>query len=65
MGYRILQWNFLGLNPTYNELVMLIRTLDPVVICVQETFLNKINVVNIRNYQKLQEFVTVINNDVP
>lgn len=41
MRYRTIQRKYHVLNPNYNEIIMIITTLDPFVICLHVTFLKK------------------------
>ena len=36
---RIIQWNYRGIKPRYEELLLLLSLLGPSVFCLQETFL--------------------------
>ena len=52
MRYKILQWNRCGLKANYNELIILPIKLNPVIICLQETFLKNEKEINFREYQQ-------------
>ena len=41
--HRIIQWNFRGIRPRYEELLLLLTLLRPSVFCFQETFLKPDN----------------------
>ena len=41
MASGILQWNIRGLRPNYTELDLLLKNLDPAVVCLQETKLSQ------------------------
>ena len=37
--YKIIQWNCRGVKPRFEELLLLLSILRPIVFCLQETFL--------------------------
>ena len=52
LGYKVIQWNCHGLRTNSNELLLWLITLDPMVICREETFLKNEDHLNITDYQQ-------------
>ena len=49
MANKLIQWNCRGLKANFNELLLLLTGLCPI-ICLQETFLKPSDNLNIRGY---------------
>ena len=76
MADKIIQWNCRGLKPNFNELLILIMSLCPAVVCLQETFLKSDDNINMRDFT-LYNFIKttgerasggasiIINNKIP
>ena len=47
---KILQWNYRGLKPNYNEIVLLLYLVKPSVFCLQETFLKPEDDINFKSF---------------
>ena len=56
----ILQWNCRGLKANYNEILILTTLLAPSVICLQETFLKRTDMISFKNYT-LYNYITDAN----
>ena len=50
MANRILQWNCRGLKANFNELLLLLTSLCPAIVCLQETFLKTEDKINLKGY---------------
>ena len=50
MKNSILQWNCRGLKANYDEILLLLNSNDPSVICLQETFLKDSDNISFKNY---------------
>ena len=46
----LLQWNCRGLKANYNEILLLLSSISPSVLCLQETFLKQTDDVSLNNY---------------
>jgi exonuclease III len=55
----IIQWNCRGLKPNFNELRIMADNHNPIVFCLQETFLNSVNF-NIRGFNSYHHLSTDI-----
>ena len=51
MSNKIIQWNCRGIRANYKELLLLLNKYNPKVVCLQETFLQDKNQLNIKHFQ--------------
>ena len=76
MANKLIQWNCRSLKANFNELLLLLTSLCPSIICLQETFLKPNDNLNIRGYTMYNHIhqtcdtasggsSIVINNSVP
>ena len=49
-GSSVIQWNCRGFNANYNELRVLSQQLNPLAICLQETYIKEKKKMNFKNY---------------
>ena len=56
----IIQWNCRGLKENYNEL-QLISYLNPITVCLQETYIKDADNMNVKNYTKYNLYATIEN----
>lgn len=54
MSVKIIQWNANSINNKFDELKLLINDLKPLVICIQETHLNPLKKIPIKNFRKFR-----------
>lgn len=52
MSVKIIQWNACSINNKFDELKLLIDDIKPIIICLQETLLNPIKKIPIKNFKK-------------
>lgn len=57
MTNTLLQWNCRGLKPNYNEILLLLNTHNPAVMCLQETFLKQSDNITLKNYSMFNHIV--------
>ena len=67
MKNKVIQWNWCGLRPNFDELSFLIVKHNPLAMCLQETFLKDTDIITVRGFNlshKFQETESRISGDV-
>ena len=59
MFNKILQWNCRGLKSNFNEILLLLTTLNPAILCLQETFLKENDTFDFKGYKSYNHIHTM------